>query len=163
MVATGGDALLKNDAVAAYTERLFKHATLVTPNLDEVCALIGRPVASVAQMREAGRELVGKFGVSFLLKGGHLRAAEATDLLFADGEVHEFSAQFVPGVNTHGTGCTYSAAITAGLARGLALKDAVAEAKRYVTHAIAGFFRWQRAGGATDALNHFHGNHDASG
>jgi hydroxymethylpyrimidine/phosphomethylpyrimidine kinase len=155
MVATSGDVLLKNDAVAAYTQRLFKQAALVTPNLDEVGALLGRPVASLAEMRDAGRELAEKFGVPFLLKGGHLRTGEATDLLFIGAEIHEFSAPFVPGVSTHGTGCTYSAAITAGLARGLGLKDAVAGAKQFVTHAISGFFRWQREGGTTDALNHF--------
>jgi hydroxymethylpyrimidine/phosphomethylpyrimidine kinase len=155
MVATSGDALLKNDAVAAYTERLFKLAALVTPNLDEVRALIGRPVASLAEMRDAGHELVEKFAVPFLLKGGHLHTDEATDLLFDGADVHEFSAPFVPGVNTHGTGCTYSAAITAGLAGGLALKDAVSDAKQFVTRAISNFFRWQREAGTTDALNHF--------
>ena len=155
MVATSGDALLKSDAVAAYTERLFKHASLVTPNLAEVSALCGRTIDSLARMREAGCELVEKFGVPFLLKGGHLRSGEATDLLFSEGKIHEFSAPFVPGVNTHGTGCTYSAAITAGLARGLVLTDAVAEAKQFVARAISGFFRWQRGSETTDALNHF--------
>lgn len=156
LVATSGDALVKNDAVAAYTERLFKQAALVTPNLDEVRALLGRPVFTLEEMRGAGRELAAKFGAAFLLKGGHLREkSNATDLLFANGEIHEFTAPFVPGVSTHGTGCTYSAAIAAGLAKGLPLVEAVAEAKRFVTRAIAGFFRWPREGRPTDALNHF--------
>lgn len=155
MVATSGDALLKNDAVALYEQRLFKLATVVTPNLDEACALLGHSISSVNAMRDAGRELAGKYGCDFLLKGGHLRGAEAVDLLFTGGEVHEFTAPFVPGISTHGTGCTYSAAITAGLAKGLPLVEAVAAAKQFVTGAIANFFRWPCQGGSTDALNHF--------
>jgi hydroxymethylpyrimidine/phosphomethylpyrimidine kinase len=104
-------------------------------------------------MRGAGEELVGKFGVPFLLKGGHLRGDTALDLLFAGGEVREFSAPYVHGVKTHGTGCTFSAAITAGLAAGLALDVAVDEAKQYVTRAISMHFSWRHGG--TAALNHF--------
>ena len=155
MVATSGDPLLKNDAVAVYADRLFKLASLVTPNLDEVRALLGRPVATVDEMQTAGRELAVKFGVPFLLKGGHLRGGGATDLLFAGGEVREFAAPFIRGVATHGTGCTYSAAITAGLAKGLPLERAIAEAKTFVTRAIANHFSWPRDGSSTTALNHF--------
>lgn len=155
MVATSGDSLLKGDAVAVYTGRLFKLATLVTPNLDEVGALLGRPVATVGAMKTAGLELTEKFGASFLLKGGHLRGGEATDLLFAGGEVREFSVPFVPGVATHGTGCTLSAAIAAGLARGLPLDRAIAGAKTFVTRAITNHFSWPRGGAPTAALNHF--------
>jgi len=156
MVATSGDPLLRADAVALYGERLFPRATLVTPNLDEVRTLLGRDVASVEEMRRAGTELVARFDSSFLLKGGHLRGDTAIDVLFeTDGGVHEFSAPFVPGVSTHGTGCTYAAAITAGLAKGLALRAAVAEAKEFVTRAIAQHLRWERPTGTTDALNHF--------
>lgn len=156
MVATSGDPLLREDAVALYGERLFPRATLVTPNLDEVRTLLGHEVATVDEMRSAGAALVARFGANFLLKGGHLRDATAVDLLFErDGSVHEFAAPFVPGVSTHGTGCTCSAAITAGLARGLDLRAAVAEAKRFVTRAIAQHLRWEGPGGSTDALHHF--------
>ncbi len=155
MVATSGAALLKSDAVAVYAERLFKLAALVTPNLDEVRALLGRPVATIDEMKTAGGELVEKFGAPFLLKGGHLRGAEATDILFAGGGTREFTAPFVHGVATHGTGCTYSAAITAGLAKRLPLEQAIAEAKQFVTRAIANYFSWPRGGTATTALNHF--------
>ncbi len=155
MVATSGDLLLKNEGVAAYRESLFPLAALITPNLDEVHTLLGRPVTSLEEMRAAGTELVARFGTAFLLKGGHLRGAVATDLLFADGEIAEFSAPFVPGVSTHGTGCTYSAAIAAGLGRGLPLRDAVAAAKIYVSRAIGGFLRWEKNGRNTDALDHF--------
>ncbi len=156
MVATSGDSLLREDAVALYRERLFPRATLVTPNLDEVRTLLGRPISSLDEMRRAGIELAAQFGTHFLIKGGHLREALATDLLCEPGgAVREFSAPFVPGVSTHGTGCTYAAAITAGLGKGLALHEAVGEAKEYLTRAIANFLSWERPGGRTDALHHF--------
>ncbi len=156
MVATSGDALLLPEAVARYRERLFPIATVVTPNLDEVRTLTGRPVTSLAEMRDAGRKLAAHHGTAFLIKGGHLREAVATDLLILpDGTEHRYDAPFVPGVNTHGTGCTYSAAIATALARGLALPDAVGEAKKFVTAAIAGFLRWEKDGRSTDALHHF--------
>ncbi|MEI8341774.1 MAG: bifunctional hydroxymethylpyrimidine kinase/phosphomethylpyrimidine kinase [Verrucomicrobiota bacterium] len=155
MIATSGDPLLKADAVDLFKTRLFKRATLVTPNLDEAGVLLGHPVTNEAEMREAGHELVKKFGVAFLLKGGHLRGDKAIDLLFSDGKVFEFAVPYVHGVSTHGTGCTYSAAITASLAKGLPLAVAVSEAKHFVTRAIANHFRWKREGGTTHALNHF--------
>jgi len=155
MIATSGDSLLNANAVELYKKRLFKLATLVTPNLDETAVLLGRPVSNEAEMREAGTELVENFGVAFLLKGGHLRGDKAIDLLFADGKTFEFSVPYVHGVSTHGTGCTYSAAITASLAKGLPLAVAVSEAKHFVTRAIANHFRWKREGAVTQALNHF--------
>jgi hydroxymethylpyrimidine/phosphomethylpyrimidine kinase len=155
MVATSGASLLVGDAVALYMERLFPLASLVTPNLDEVRVLVGRPVESLEEMRRAGEELTTRFKTAFLLKGGHLREPIATDLLFSEGEVTSYSAPFVPGVSTHGTGCTYSAAIAAGLGRGLPLREAVNEAKQFVTRAIGNFLRWERGGLQTDALHHF--------
>jgi hydroxymethylpyrimidine/phosphomethylpyrimidine kinase len=152
MIATSGDPLLHPDAIALYRERLLPLAILATPNLDEARALLGEPIADLDAMRAAGPALVAQFGTSFLLKGGHLRDRVATDLLFTRaGEVHEYAAPFVPGVSTHGTGCTYSAAIATGLARGLDLPTAVGEAKEFVTRAITNFLRW----GSTDALHHF--------
>lgn len=152
MVATSGDPLLRDDAIALYRQRLLPRATLATPNLDEARVLLDAPLADLNAMRAAGPALVARYGCAFLLKGAHLRTAAATDLLFLlDGSVHEFTAPFVPGVSTHGTGCTYSAAIATGLARGLDLPSAVAEAKEFVTRAIAQFLRW----GETDALHHF--------
>ena len=155
MIASSGDPLLQADAISLYRERLFPLATLITPNLDETAALLGRSVTSLAEMRRAGEELTARHGTAFLLKGGHLRGPTATDLLFAGGTVLEFSAPFVPGVSTHGTGCTYSAAIAAGLGQGLALPAAVAAAKRYVTTAVTHFLRWEKNGHTTDALHHF--------
>ena len=156
MVATSGDPLLERDAVALYRERLFPLATLITPNLDEVRTLLGRPVTTLEEMRIAGRELAATFGRAFLIKGGHLRLDPAIDLLCSPGgSVQEYSAPFVQGISTHGTGCTYAAAITAGLAKGLALPDAVGEAKQFLARAVAHFLRWTRDGRTTDALHHF--------
>ncbi|EDY19976.1 phosphomethylpyrimidine kinase [Chthoniobacter flavus Ellin428] len=163
MVATSGDPLLQRDAIALYRERLFPMATLITPNLDEVRTLLDREVTSVAEMRTAGQELVATYGRAFLIKGGHLRLNPAIDLLCApDGGVQEFSAPFVPGVSTHGTGCTYAAAITAGLAKGLSLSEAASEAKQYLATTVAHFLRWPREDGrTTDALHHFWGKPSA--
>jgi hydroxymethylpyrimidine/phosphomethylpyrimidine kinase len=156
MVATSGDPLLQRDAIALYRERLFPLATLVTPNLDEVRTLLGRPIGNLEEMRSAGQELSVAYGCAFLIKGGHLRVDPAIDLLCGpDGPVHEFSAPFVPGISTHGTGCTYAAAITAGLAKGLTLEAAVGEAKEFLARAISGFLRWTRGDRTTDALHHF--------
>jgi len=156
MVATSGDPLLQRDAIAVYRERLFPLATLITPNLDEVQTLLGRPVESLVEMQRAGQELARHYDRAFLIKGGHLRLDPAVDLLCEpSGATRAFSAPFVPGISTHGTGCTYAAAITAGLAKGLALADAVDEAKRFLANAIAQYLRWEKDGRATDALHHF--------
>ena len=155
MVASSGDPLLREDAIALYRERLFPLAKVITPNLDEAAVLLGRPLASLDEMRIGGRELAELFGTAFLLKGGHLREAIATDLLFAGGEIHEYTAPFVPGVSTHGTGCSYSAAIAAALANGESLVQAVTTAKRFISKAITHYLRWEKDGRTTDALHHF--------
>ncbi len=156
MVATSGDPLLRGDAISLYKERLFPRALVATPNLDEVRTLLGQNVDTVAGMHAAGRELLSRHGCAWLIKGGHLRGDMAIDVLVTtDGKSEEFHAPFVPGVSTHGTGCTTSAAIAAALARGLALREAVVEAKKFVHQAIASYLRWERNGRATDALNHF--------
>ena len=106
-------------------------------------------------MRVAGKELEKKFETAILLKGGHLPGERAIDLLFANGKVVEFSATFVRGVATHGTGCAYSAAITAGLAKGLSLEEAITEGKKFVTDSISRHFRWaSHFGNNLQALRH---------
>ena len=155
MVASSGDLLLSPDAVKAYAE-LFSLATLVTPNVDETAALLGAPIKTLEEMHEAGKKLTAKYGVPFLLKGGHLAGDNAIDLLFSEGKILEFSAPFLRGVATHGTGCTYSAAITAGLASGWPLHESVRRGKEFVTQAIAQHFTWRsNSGGAIHALNHW--------
>ena len=154
-VATSGDMLLPAEAMEIYERELFPIATLLTPNLDEAGKLIGEPIRDLEAMRKAGKQLQQKYAVSILLKGGHLVRDDAIDLLFAGDKISEFSAPFVRGVATHGTGCTYSAAITAALASGLSLEVAVRRAKKFVTASIAQRLRWKsKSGENIDALNH---------
>jgi hydroxymethylpyrimidine/phosphomethylpyrimidine kinase len=151
MVATSGASLLRPEAVELYRSRLFPLATVVTPNMDEVAVLTGLPVHTLEEMHRAGAALAARYATAWLLKGGHLAGDEAIDLLFQpDGAISEFRSPRVRNVSTHGTGCTTSAAIAAGLARGLALEAAVAQAKHFVTAAIRHRHRW----GATHALDH---------
>jgi len=158
MIASSGDPLLEPDAMQAYPERVFPLATLVTPNLDEASALAGYKITTREALYDAGRTLTSRHRTAFLLKGGHLPGGEAIDVLFtADGRVYPFAAPRVEGVSTHGTGCTFSAAIAAGLARGLSLPEAVAAGKGYIAGAITKYYRWPSpSGGETDALNHEH-------
>jgi len=135
MVATSGDPLLEPAGIAALRERLLPLATLVTPNLREAEVLTGRAVTTVREMREAARALVARGARAALVKGGHL-AGDAVDVLHDGRGFRELRAPRREGRRLHGTGCVLSAAITAGLALGNDLDDAVAEAKRYVTLAI---------------------------
>ncbi|MEY2497424.1 MAG: hydroxymethylpyrimidine/phosphomethylpyrimidine kinase [Verrucomicrobiota bacterium] len=155
MVATSGDLLLAEDAIAGYEHELFPLAALLTPNLGEAARLWGQTIDDLPAMREAGQKLVKKYRVPVLLKGGHLAGDTAIDLLFLEGNIVEFSAPFSRGVATHGTGCTYSAAITAGLALRLPLEEAIRRAKKFVTAAIAQYHAWKTSNGKlVQALNH---------
>ncbi len=155
IIATSGDRLLEPNAIKLYESKLFPLATLITPNLDEAGNLLGQKIKDRQSMKKAARALAEKYRVSILLKGGHLEGDSAIDLLFADGKITEFVAPFIAGVATHGTGCTYSAAITAGLASGLSLENAVGRAKNFVTASIAQHFRWTSSPGKNlDALKH---------
>jgi len=155
IVATGGDRLLEPAAIETYQSELFPLASLITPNLGEAEQLLGKKIKDRRSMRAVGKELEKKFETAILLKGGHLAGNCAVDILFADGKAVEFSAPFVRGVATHGTGCTYSAAITAGLAKGLSLEEAILQAKKFVTDSIARHVRWaSRSGGTLQALRH---------
>ena len=138
MVATSGAHLLKPDAMRALTGELLPLATLVTPNVDEAEILVGSPIRTVEQLRRAARFIYEQFGAAALVKGGHLRGlAEAVDVFYDGRNEWLLEAPRVRGVSTHGTGCTYSAAVAAALARGETLLDAVATAKRFITGAIA--------------------------
>jgi hydroxymethylpyrimidine/phosphomethylpyrimidine kinase len=139
MVATSGARLLKPAALATLTAELLPRATLLTPNLDEAALLLGAPLRTLADLREAARALHRRFGAAVLAKGGHLDTrGEAVDVLFDGRREFILRAPRVRGVSTHGTGCTYAAAVTAGLARGRGLLAAVRAAKRHVTAALAG-------------------------
>src|SRR3954466_16202571 len=150
MVATSGDALLQNDAIEIYERELFPLAGLITPNLAEAARLSGKLIQDLSGMRAAGALLTKKYAVPVLLKGGHLSGDSAIDLLFSEDTVTEFSAPFCRGVATHGTGCTYSAAIAAGLAGGSALPEAIRRAKKFVSATIAQHHAWNDV----HALNH---------
>ncbi|CAN7645772.1 bifunctional hydroxymethylpyrimidine kinase/phosphomethylpyrimidine kinase [Ensifer adhaerens] len=137
MVATSGDSLLRPDAIATLTEQLVPLALIATPNLPEAALLTGRAIAT--DEAEMGRqaELILKAGArSVLIKGGHGHGPEATDIFFDGGDPVRLTASRIETTNDHGTGCTLSAAITAGLARGLSLADAVIAAKDYLHGAI---------------------------
>lgn len=135
MVAKSGDRLLDADAERAYVDRLFPIASLITPNLPEAEALLGRPIRSVDEMRDAARDLSRLGCRAVLVKGGHLEG-DPTDVLWDGSAFHELTSPRIPTKNTHGTGCTYSAAITARLTRGEALETAVRGARDYLTRAI---------------------------
>ena len=154
MIATSGDNLLGPEAVESYKKKLFPLATLITPNLNEAGLLLGIQIKDRKQMENAVKSLAKELRASILLKGGHLRGDDAIDLLFHHGKLTEFSAPFVRSVETHGTGCTYSAAITAGLASGCSLESAVKRAKNFVTKSIAQHFCWKNDSTEIDALRH---------
>ena len=155
MIATSGDALVEPGALEQYKARMFPLADLITPNLDEAGAILKNQVDSLSGMREAAVELYRKYGAPFLLKGGHLKSSQAVDILIDSEGLHEFSEPYRPGVSTHGTGCTYSAAITANLALGQPLLEAVGVSKTYVTRAITDSFHWKTKTGEISSLRHF--------
>jgi len=137
MLATSGSRLLKSDAVNLLKKELLPLATLVTPNLDEAKILLDRDLKNLEDLRSAAKEIYERFGCAALVKGGHLRnSREAADIFF-DGKTELLlSAPFVNGMHTHGTGCTYSAAIAGCLALRQSLPQAVASAKELITRAI---------------------------
>jgi hydroxymethylpyrimidine/phosphomethylpyrimidine kinase len=136
MVATTGAVLLEPAAVAVLRERLLPLATLVTPNLREAEVLTGRPVTDVAGMRAAARALVALGARAALVTGGHL-AGDPVDVLWDGETLRELAGRRVRVERTHGTGCALSAAITAGLAHGRPLAEAVVAAKRWLADALA--------------------------
>jgi hydroxymethylpyrimidine/phosphomethylpyrimidine kinase len=136
MVAKSGDRLLREDAVEALIEELLPLAMVLTPNVPEAEVLVGRSLSSESDIRQAARDIVARGARSVVMKGGHRATESARDLLFDGRDFNVFDSERFETPNTHGTGCTFSAAITAGLARGLSVIDAVGEAKQYVTEAI---------------------------
>lgn len=135
LISKHGASLLADDARRALLEQLMPQAALITPNLQEAAALAGIAVDDLAGMRRAAEALVGLGARAVLVKGGHM-ASQATDVLLAEGRFYEYPAPRIATRHTHGTGCTYSAAIAAALARGLELPEAVKAAKAFITEAI---------------------------
>jgi hydroxymethylpyrimidine/phosphomethylpyrimidine kinase len=137
MVSKHGHALIDDDAVEACITRLFPRATLVTPNVPEALRLLRLPHDDATPQLELAATLSKRFAVTFLLKGGHLEGTRAVDILATPaGEFAHFSAPRIDTTQTHGTGCTYAAAIAANLARGLVLEDAIQAAKEWLTRAL---------------------------
>lgn len=138
MISTRGALLLQTSAIRLLESHLLPLAALVTPNLHETAILAGRKLKSVEDMRWAARQIYRRFGCAALVKGGHLqKSRDAVDIFFDGKNELLLSAPFVKGVRTHGTGCTYSAAITAFLSQGEPLPKAVVRAKEYISQAIA--------------------------
>jgi hydroxymethylpyrimidine/phosphomethylpyrimidine kinase len=135
MIAKGGHALVDDAAVDVVRTRLLPRATLVTPNLPEAERLVGFPVRTLEHMEQAARALVQLGAQAALVKGGHA-SGDPTDVLCVEGEILLLTSARIDSTSTHGTGCTYSAAIAAYLARGVALREAVAQAHAYVHTAI---------------------------
>jgi hydroxymethylpyrimidine/phosphomethylpyrimidine kinase len=152
MVATSGDRLLDAGAVRTVRDRLLSLATLVTPNLHEAALLTERPVASPADMEAAGHVLVQLGARAALVKGGHLAGDEIEDVLVTAHDTVRFRRKRIATSSTHGTGCTLSAAVTAGLALGRPLREAIEVALDFVHRAIAAA---PGLGAGHGPLNHF--------
>src|SRR5215831_11706961 len=156
MIAASGDKLLAADAVETLKRALIPRALVVTPNLPEAAALLEAPIArNEAEMREQGERLLALGPRAVLLKGGHGSGAESVDLLIEPTAFVRLAADRIATENTHGTGCTLSSAIAAGLAKGLALSEAVGAAKRYVTDALVAADRL-KIGSGHGPTHHFH-------
>lgn len=138
MIATSGARLLNPSAMSALTRGLLPLATLITPNLPETAALLGWKPRNLEEQRRAARELHERHRCAVVVKGGHAKGVEAADIFFDGRTELLLTAPYLRGIKTHGTGCTFSAAVTAGLARGRSLVDAVTAAKQFVSQAIAG-------------------------
>ncbi len=152
MVAKSGDKLLQDEAVEALRTRLIPLAAVVTPNAPEAQVLTGRKVESLDDARTAAGELVRMGARVAVVKGGHLQGP-ATDIMYDGREFRAFTHQRIATTSTHGTGCTFASAVAAGLARGASVRDAVSQAKTYVTAAIRNAFPMGKGHGP---LNHFY-------
>lgn len=152
MIASSGARLLKDDAIEMYKTELLPLSLLFTPNADEASLLLGRKISDIDEMEDACRDLYSIYRVPVLLKGGHLPKNNLLkDILYDGNEFSVFPAEYVKDVSTHGTGCTYSAAITAFLSKGHNLKISVLQAKKYLHSTI----QFSVQTGKTSSLNHF--------
>ncbi len=152
-ISSSGAKLLEDGALEAMKARLIPLATLITPNIDEACVLGNFKKIPLADMEKCASELARKYGVNVLLKGGHLEGDSLTDVLAApSGEISAtFRARKISGINSHGSGCTLSAAVCAFIARGEGLKNACAKAHKYLQTAM---LKPLRVGGEY-FINHF--------
>ena len=152
MVATSGDLLIEKSAVAALRSKLIPLASVVTPNIPEAEVLVGMKLRGADEIREAAIRIVKMGAKTVLIKGGHLKGS-AMDLFYDGNKFAVLNAPRIRTKNTHGTGCTLSAAIAAGLAKGQKLETAVANAKRYITDALRHSYR---IGSGHSPVHHFY-------
>ena len=159
MLAATGDPLMSQDAVDAFKDRLFPLAALITPNLSEARYLLGGEAGhNTDPIEVCARNLHEAFGCSILVTGDHDRAAgTVVDYLAHEGQVTRLENPWVDLPYAHGTGCTFSSAVTAGLARGHSLPEAVATGERFIMHALREAYHWQHEGRDLMALNHLPG------
>jgi len=156
MIATSGDRLLAPAAIEVLKRDLMPRALVVTPNLHEAAALLDEPLArDEHEMRDQAEKLLRIGAKAVLIKGGHAQGPEAVDLLVTPEAAARLSTEKIDTANTHGTGCTLSSAIAAGLAKGYRLSEAVADAKAYVTQAIAAADELE-IGQGRGPTHHFH-------
>ena len=161
MVSASGDRLLESEAEEAYRRQLFPYAAVVTPNLREASVLVGRTLESVADMSEAARELAVTTGAAAaVVKGGHLDADVAVDVVWDGRHLHELGGARMATNNNHGTGCSLASAIAAGLAQGVDLLPAVRAAKAYVRRGLEAASGW-RLGQGHGPIDHFAGDSPA--
>jgi hydroxymethylpyrimidine/phosphomethylpyrimidine kinase len=156
MVATSGDRLLASEAIEALRSKLIPCASIITPNLPEAAALLGEPVAeSEAAVEHQGKRLLAMGCRAVLIKGGHGEGAESIDYLIDPQGTRALAAPRVATKNTHGTGCSLSSAIAAGLAKGEGLETAVGNAKAWISAAISAADRFS-VGHGHGPIHHFH-------
>lgn len=159
MIATAGEPLMQQAAVRVYEETLFPRATVLTPNCDELAALLScHAPTTAAELEAAARDIAARYGCAVLAKGGHLHSDSCTDLLVEQGgNLHTWEHARTKNISTHGTGCTLSSALTAELAHGYPLPVACARALDYTARSIARSHRF----GSCCALNH-HGEKEGA-
>ena len=149
MVSTSGTRLMEQDALEVLQKELLPVATLVTPNLPEAEILSGRAILSHEDMKQAAEEIGRKYHCAVLIKGGH-SSLDADDLLMENGTETWFTGRKMDNPNTHGTGCTLSSAIAAGLAKGFSLAESIRLAKEYISDAIAAGLNLGKGNGPLD-------------
>ncbi|MEM7603703.1 MAG: bifunctional hydroxymethylpyrimidine kinase/phosphomethylpyrimidine kinase, partial [Verrucomicrobiota bacterium] len=154
--ATAESQLLSDEGVEKLKSDLLPSATLATPNIPEAEALLSHSIKSAQELASSPRQLFETYGCSFLVKGGHFDGGDTiTDYASINGEAVTFSHSRIDIADTHGTGCTLSAAITANLALGNPLHIAIENGIDYLTRCLAQQFQWRSTGGSIAALNHF--------
>ena len=155
MVATSGDRLLRDDAIDVLRTTLLPLATIITPNLPEAEVLLERSIGSSAELEKAASDLLALGASAALVKGGHFDDQHSDDALAYPGGFAWIKAERISTRNTHGTGCTLSSAIAAGLGSGLELVDAVTQAKQYITGAIAAGKHYNLGQGHGPVCHHY--------